>query len=191
MVVTSAWQQAQAHELAWHQANPWRADGKLFADDTRRLMEGFGFHSGNYSSVIDAGAGPRLRSAFFTTAALYAIEPLADEYLKLDWCDLHRATLYAEPLEDFIPDLYADFLMCINVLDHVQDFGKCICNMAKYAPVLFLSYDIGQADKMHPLELTEAWSESMFVQCGLKIVRKTTSDPYRAGYAVNYWLSHV
>ena len=182
-----AWQVAQAGELEWHKENQWRADDDLFKRDTDALMRGFGFSEDDYKTVIDVGAGPRLRSRFFN-AVITAIEPLAEQYKQFSWCDLDN--VYAVPIEEFIPDLQADFVMCLNCLDHCKDFDKAIENMAKYAPKLFLSYDCGDndPDPLHPLRLDEAISEATFAKHGLTVEKKSKTDPYRKGYALNYWL---
>lgn len=175
--------------MEWHRANPWRADTEAFEADTKRLMKRYGIKATGWKSVIDAGAGPRLRSTYFKRAKLYAIEPLAEAYREFDWCDLDKATVYAQPLEQYIPDLRAEFLICINVLDHCQDFDKVVANLSRYANTLFLSYDCGEPDPMHPLHLNEVDSEMVFMQYGLKVDKFDIGDPYRAGYSMNYWLS--
>jgi hypothetical protein len=187
--MTVTWKQAQAQELKWHRANPWRADTRRFVDETTALMRGWGFYPKDFKSVIDAGAGPRLRSAYFD-AKLYAIEPLAKEYQKaFDWCDLQEAELFPVPLETFIPNLYAEFLMCLNCLDHAQDFEKCIENMAKYADILFLSFDSGETDSMHPLKLDQVFCEHAFDEFGLTVQRKEIKNGWRTDSALNYWLT--
>ena len=177
--------------MAWHKANPWRADTAVFEAETKKLMKGWGIKATGYKSVIDAGAGPRLRSTYFKRSKLYAIEPLAEAFKReLSWCDLDKASaVYAVPLEQYIPDLRAEFLICINVLDHCQDFDKAVANLSRYADTLFLSYDCGEPDPMHPLHLNEVVSEMSFMQYGLKVDKFEIGDPYRAGYSMNYWLS--
>ena len=185
------WIKAQAGELQWHKDNPWRADDAAFMQDTKLLMYRFGFSPDDFSSVIDAGAGPRLRSRFFTSAEITAIEPLADEYMAaFDWCDLWDYKTYSQPIEIYIPKLKAEFLMSINVLDHCQDFDKAIKNISRYSNNIFLSFDIGDPtpDELHPLILSEDISEKTFKKYGLFVSDKTKTNPYRKGQAVNYWL---
>jgi hypothetical protein len=182
------WEMAQANELQWHKQNPWRADTGTFIDDTASILSGFGFYPRDFRSVIDAGAGPRVRAAYFT-ADITVIEPLAQEYIStLEWCDLDEYRIFSVPLESFIPGLHADFLMCLNCLDHVSDFEKCIENMAQYADKLFLSFDSGETDPMHPLKLDGAYCEQVFEKYKLKIDKKEVASPWREGVSLNYWM---
>lgn len=186
-----AWKIAQAGELGWHIENQWRANDDLFIADTKMMMRAFGFTPGDYKSVVDIGAGPRLRSRFFHKAKLCAIEPLAEKYIEaFDWCDLKKYKTYPVPIESFIDSLHVEFAMSINVLDHCQSFDKAISNISRYADHFFLSYDCGDKtpDSLHPLQLTEEISDEAFTKYGLKVVKQTISEPYRKGHAVNYWL---
>lgn len=183
------WKEAQRLELDWHLKHPWRANDAVFIEDTRKLMTGLGFSPKDYKTVIDAGCGPRLRSRFFDEAKIVGIEPLAHDYMTLfGWCDLNHVRVYPYPLEDFIWGLKAEFLMCVNCLDHAYDFDVAVYNLSCYARNLFLSFDCDISDPMHPLALDEKISERAFEKCGLQVVKKERAAPWRAGYALNYWL---
>lgn len=185
------WQKAQSKELEWHIYNQWRADTSAFMAQTNAYFEKMGFRPDQFKSVIDAGCGPRLRSVYFEGAKLYAIDPLADDYeSSLTWCDLDKATVYSQPLEDFIPGLHAEFLFSLNCLDHCRDFDAVIANIAQYADEIFLSYDCGEPDPLHPLTIDESTSEQMFEIMGLRIMKKTVTEPWRSGRALNYWLKN-
>ena len=101
-------------------------------NQTNLLFEHFGLKPGDYSgkTVIDLGAGSKLRSRYFSEAELIAIEPLADRFLKeIDWCDLAQAhEVYSVPAETKIESCVgrADLLISINVLDHCYDFERII-----------------------------------------------------------------
>lgn len=184
------WRNAQADELQWHKENQWRTDNWLFIGDTWARMVNFGLGRDDYKSVIDAGAGPRLRTKYFRTK-LYAIEPLANEYMaNFPWCDLADAeAVYAKPLEEFIPNLHAEFLFSINCLDHCQNFDKAIENISQYADTFVLSYDCGGIPTVgEPLVLDEEGSEMIFAKYGLDITKKAKSSTYRDGWAQTYWL---
>jgi hypothetical protein len=182
------WNVAQSGELEWHKTNSWRSNSRAFYEDTIRLMRGWGFGRNDYESVIDVGAGPRLRSKFFK-GKIIAIEPLAFEYLKFPWCDLCDVEFLAVPIEQKISNLRAEFVISLNCLDHCQDFDKAIENISGYADRMFLSYDCGEPNDMHPLALNEYISLATFKKHGLKIDKMTRTVPYRAGYALNWWLS--
>jgi hypothetical protein len=182
------WLAAQSGELAWHRDNPWRSNSRVFYEETIRMMRGWGFGRNDYESVIDVGAGPRLRSKFFK-AEITAIEPLAPEYLKLDWCDLREVKFIVLPVEQKISNLRSEFVISLNCLDHCQDFDKAIENISGYADKLFLSYDCGEPNDMHPLQLDETMSAAAFHEYGLRINKMLKGSPYRAGYSLNVWLS--
>ena len=86
--------------------------------------------------VVDLGAGSKLRSKYFEGARLIAIEPLADRYLQgIKWCDLKDAEeTYSVPAEELVPQVKgrADFVMCINVLDHVYNPDRALANARAY-----------------------------------------------------------
>jgi hypothetical protein len=185
-----AWSNAQNKELQWHTENQWRADDDLFMGQTKDYFTSVGIKARQYKTVIDAGCGPRLRSRFFDHSKLYAIDPLAENYMQLfPWCDLSKAVVYPVPLEQLIPGLHAEFLLSLNCLDHCRDFPVVIANIAEYADEFYLSYDVGKPDPLHPLILTEEISEKCFADQGLRIDKKIIGDPWRDGYSLNYWLS--
>jgi hypothetical protein len=65
-----------------------------------------------------------------------------------------------------------------------------IANIAQYADEIFLSYDCGEPDPLHPLTIDESTSEQMFEIMGLRIMKKTVTEPWRSGRALNYWLKN-
>jgi SAM-dependent methyltransferase len=151
--------------------------------------------------VIDFGAGSKLRSRYFQDARIIAIEPLADRFRVLDFCDLDAAALvYSRPGEERIDALtgQADLVVSVNVLDHCFDFDRAVDNVAAYlrpSGVAFLSFDLHDAaDEMHPLLLTEESCTQSFKRAGLTVQRKTNGvGPFGASYghgqAINFWLA--
>ena len=201
------WQKkAQSGELEFHRRDKWRPSDN-FAKRTAALFEHFGFRPDQYAgkTVIDIGAGSRLRTKFFRGADLIAIEPLADRFRQeIAWCDLNDAAeVFSLPAEEFIEACEArgDLVISINVLDHCFDFAKIVANLARYVRAdgqLFLSFDKhAKADALHPLTLDETVCRQIFEDCGLSIERCTTGfgemwdgpPTYGHGpYAMNYWL---
>lgn len=176
-------------------------------EQTASLFKHFGFGPDDYAdrTVLDLGAGSKLRTRYFRNARLIAVEPLADQFrAEIDWCDLDEAdAVYSTPAEALVPECVgqADLVMSINVLDHCYDFAQIIANITQYAKpegLLFLSFDKHlEADEMHPLELDEAICEEIFARCGLVIEQQTAgfgdsmegAQTYGHGpYALNYWL---
>ena len=201
-----AWQdKAQPGEFNWHVKNKWRPS-PAFMEQTIGLFDWFGFHREQYAgrTVIDLGAGSKLRTKYFLDARLVAIEPLADRFrAEIDWCDLDDAAVVeALPAEQLI-DAHvrtADLVISINVLDHCFDFERIIENVMAYMRhdgTAMLSFDKHtKTDSMHPLVLTEEVCEATFDKYGLRVVEVTKGgngmlrrNTYGHGpYCLNYRL---
>jgi SAM-dependent methyltransferase len=195
---TNIWVDAQRGEFDWHYKNPWRADDWDFIINTKTLFEYFNFERDDfkYKSILDVGAGPRLRTKYFKNAIITALEPLGERYIcNFKWCDLRDVPLYVNAIEEFIPELanQFDFIISINALDHCYDFSLAVSNMCQYLKhdgLLFLSYDCCEgSDLLHPLNLNEELSEKVFKLHGLNYSNKFRHLPYSPGkYSINYWL---
>ena len=194
---------AQGGEFHFHLKNKWRQSPD-FMGQTRTLFSHFGFSSDGWEgkTIIDLGAGSKLRTRYFAGAKIIAIEPLADRFMKeIQWCDLSDAEkVYSNPAEERIAECVktADLLISINVLDHCYDFEAIIENIAAYLKddgLAFLSFDQhDEAGEMHPLQLTETICARVFAQKGL-IVEKYSKGAGEIlqtyGHAdcmLNYWL---
>jgi len=186
----SKWSIAQQGELNWHKDNPWREDDWAFIINTHSLFDKFGFSRESFigKTVLDVGAGPRLRTKYFKGIDLYTIEPLGDKFInEFSWCDLEDSKLYVNSVEKFIPELSNkfDFIISINVLDHCSDFISSINNMYAYLKKggeLFVSYDLHDGDDpLHPLSLTKAFSEEVFNTLNLSIYNIIEYTPYGRG----------
>jgi 2-polyprenyl-3-methyl-5-hydroxy-6-metoxy-1,4-benzoquinol methylase len=196
---------AQQAEFDYHRANKWRQTPD-FMKQTSALFKHFGLFSKDYKAktIIDLGAGSKLRSSYFSEAEVVAIEPLAARFLReIDWCDLAQAReVYSVPAETRIEACIgrADLLISINVLDHCFDFESILDNIHLYLKpggLAFLSFDKhSSADHLHPLVLTEEICEQIFSDKGFVIEKRTTGfggvlneDSYgHVGYCLNYWL---
>ena len=201
---TEDWRRmAQEGEFRFHRRNRWRQSA-AFMEQTRRLFDYFGFAQNEYDgrTLIDLGAGSKLRSKYFAGANIICIEPLAERFMKeIEWCDLADAQeIYSTPAEVRIAECVnrADLLISINVLDHCYDFELIIQNIAAYlrdGGVAFLSFDKHEGpDKMHPLRLTEEFCERVFAQNGFIVESFTKGcgqilQTYGHGdYCLNYRL---
>jgi hypothetical protein len=202
-----AWQEtAQEGDFEFHKSNLWRQTDD-FMTETSRLFQHFGLGSQEYSgsTVIDLGAGSRLRSKYFSGAEIIAIEPLAERYTtEIEWCDLSDAAeVYSRPAEEKLHECVgrADLLISINVLDHCYNFDVILGNIRDYLKpggLAFLSFDKHlDADSLHPLQLTEEFCEQIFRSKGLRIQNFTRGfgdalddrQTYGHGpYCLNYWL---
>jgi 2-polyprenyl-3-methyl-5-hydroxy-6-metoxy-1,4-benzoquinol methylase len=201
---------AQKGELDFHKKNDWRQT-ESFDNDSTVLFEYFGLDKETYrnKTIIDLGAGSKLRTKYFEEAKIIVIEPLADQFIKdISWCNLSTAhKVYSTPAEQLVSDCVgaADLVVSINVLDHCFDFEKIIDNIRDYLKpdgLAFLSFDShDKIDEMHPLILDEAICNSVFTSKGLKINKFTTGfgdkkeiiaegrDTYGPGtFCLNYWL---
>lgn len=198
----SQWQQkAQPGELAFHKKPNFRADDAKFNEANTRFFSGLGFRADQFAgrTVVDVGAGSRLRGKYFADARLVAIEPLAEQFLaEVPWCDLRDAAeLHAAPAEQYIPNLVrsADFVFSVNVLDHCFNFKDCIVNIYNYLRddgIAFLSFDAhNKIDDLHPLILDEAIARQVFDEVGFKVERFRKMGTYHRGladYALGFWL---
>ena len=128
---------SQPGELEFHQGNTWRTSPDFIIQNSYELnLFGYTADSWDDKIVIDLGCGSKLRSKFFTHAKIIAIDPLASKFLKtIAWSDLKEAyKVYSRPAESLITRLQntADFIMCINVLDHVYNADKVLQNCYNY-----------------------------------------------------------
>lgn len=208
---TEEWRRVhQAFELAFHRRNKFRQTD-AFVRETELLFSSFGFNKEQYAgkTIIDVGAGSRLRGKYFTGARLIAIEPLAEKFIEeIPWCDLKDATeVISQPAEVLIATLVdsADFIFSINVLDHCFDFRKIMENIYSYlrpTGIAFLSFDSHFHRSVgHPLVLTERICKDVFRQCGFAVVDFQRGFPQafleyhgRNGYdgksdSLNFWLA--
>jgi hypothetical protein len=96
---------AQTGELAFHRQDKWRPS-ENFSTRTASLFERFEFHPRQFAgkTVIDVGAGSRLRTKFFRDAELIVIEPLADQYrAEIPWSDVYTAQeVFSVPAEEYV-----------------------------------------------------------------------------------------
>jgi hypothetical protein len=197
---------AQEGEFKFHKRDKWRNTPDFMAQ-TDRLFHHFGFAPDEYAgkTVVDVGAGSKLRTRYFTGARLVVVEPLADRFLaEIPTCDLRDAAeVHSRPAEQRIESLVgqADLVVSINVLDHCFDFAEIVTNIRHYLKpdgLAFLSFDMhAEADDMHPLSLTEETCAPIFSDAGLKIEKVTTgmgdvlggAQTYGHGpFTLNYWL---
>jgi 2-polyprenyl-3-methyl-5-hydroxy-6-metoxy-1,4-benzoquinol methylase len=201
---------AQEGEFRFHKTNAWR-QSDAFHQHSAELLSHFGFSPTDYigKTIIDLGAGSKLRTRYFEGATLVAIEPLAERFLtEIPWSDLSVADrVYSQPAEERIEACVAiaDLVLCINVLDHCYEFDRVVANIYSYLRddgLAFLSFDAHyRTDRMHPLNLDEVTCESVFTAQGLTIERFSKGfgekkrlladgrNTYGHGkYCLNYWL---
>lgn len=200
----SEWQsRAQEGEFEFHLTDRWRASVD-FMGQTIRLLTYFGFSAEDFQgkTIIDLGAGSKLRTKFFRGAKIVVIEPLAQRFIdEIPWCDLTDAEMvYTSPAEERIDACVnsADLLISINVLDHCYDFLGIIGNIGAYLKdegLAFISFDEHHyTDDMHPLILTEDICTELFQRNGLMIQRSSKGagdvlTTYGHGdYCLNWWL---
>src|SRR5262249_21694517 len=151
-------------------------------------------------TVVDLGAGSKLRTKYFEGARLIAIEPLAKRFIEtIPWCDLGSADrVFSSPGEEPLAELHcqADLLVSINVIDHCYDVAALLANVRDYlkpGALAFFSFDSHlDTDLLHPLVIDEG-SIPRALPPGLSIERQTTGlgplgPHYGQGTALNYWL---
>ncbi|MEM2250943.1 MAG: methyltransferase domain-containing protein, partial [Candidatus Hadarchaeales archaeon] len=127
----------QRLELRSYKSEIWRKTN-AFMSQTSLLFKHWGYSRTDFKNriICDIGAGPKLRTKFFENAKIAAIEPLGSKFIsEYSWSDIKDAwRLYTQPAEKFIPDLEnrCDFIVCINVLDHVYDPISVLKNAFRY-----------------------------------------------------------
>jgi 2-polyprenyl-3-methyl-5-hydroxy-6-metoxy-1,4-benzoquinol methylase len=193
---------SQGGELEFHKRPNIRSDSQKFLEGNSRLWTMLGFKSDQYTgkTILDVGAGSKLRGKFFSNATLWAIEPLGDKFVKeVAWCDLKEADrLYSCPAEEMIVDIayQCDFVFSINVLDYCFDFKQIVENIYHYVKpegLVFLAYDShNKVDPLHPLVLDQKISDQIYKDLGFHIKKSQKISTFHKGisdYALAYWLS--
>lgn len=194
-------QKAQTGELEFHKKPNCRTDAASFYEANAKMFNGFGYKPDSFEggTVIDVGAGSRLRANYFINSKKYALEPLGQKYIdEVEWCDLLDADeVLSVPIEEKIYKLeeQADFVFSINVLDHCYEFVKSIENIYSYLKpnaVSFITFDCHEkTDDLHPIVVNEKIATSILYDTGFIIGRFSRVAPYHRGiakYALAYWL---
>lgn len=125
-----------------------------------RLFHGFDIYDLNYFKglkVLDFGCGPRLITNIWRECDHYAIDPLLDEYKKIEWNNLDLLVDGKSVAgEDFVKEYENKFDVVIsaNAIDHSKNWKKCIENIARYlkkAGILYLFVDVNRptTDAIH------------------------------------------
>lgn len=90
------------------------------------------------ANIIEVGCGPFTNVRIIETVlnwkniTYYCADPLMEKYLKIPcWINQNqnRVYIFKNKLEDMKHDNLYDCVICINVLDHVQNADLCIDNM--------------------------------------------------------------
>lgn len=191
---------AQPGELAFHK-RPNERSSERWGELNRALWQRYGFESSDFrgKTIVDVGAGSRLRTLYFEDVRIIAIEPPAQQFIEeVEWNDLDRAaSIHALPAENEIPELIgvADFVVSVNALDHGFNFTDTVVNTRKYVKddgCAFLSFDQHHTpESMHPLVLTDEIARVVFEAAGWRVSKFTEQFRYHGGpgpQALNYWL---
>jgi len=151
---------AQSGELDFHKENKWRQTDE-FMEHTDKLMKRMGYNENSFQGkvLVDMGNGSKLRSKYFKDSLIIAIDPLNDEFIKnIEWSDVREAyKCFSVPAEEMVDEIVgtADFVMCINVLDHTYSPKRILENIYAYLKddgEFFLSVDLNQKipNSKHP-----------------------------------------
>lgn len=108
-------------------------------------------------NVIDVGCGSRVRTGVFDRSSITCLEPLLDEYRRLNSAAFELpniAATYSEPAEVRIKALIdtQDLSLCWNVLDHCSDWKRVLINIADYLRQggrLIMGTDCDVSDEIH------------------------------------------
>lgn len=204
-VNASTWSsEAQAGELEFHKRPNFRSNEEGFNKANHSFFTGLGYKPTDMigKTVVDLGAGSKLRAKFFQQSKIIAIEPLGEKFMReVEWCDLKDAEkVYSLPAEQRIAEIegQVDFLFSINVLDHCYDFEIIVGNVLSYlrrGGTCCLSFDChSKVDKLHPIIINEKVATQIFFDAGFRIdkfMRTTSYHKAIADYAVTFFMTKV
>ncbi len=174
------------------QSHNFRGKDEVFEKSNTELLKSFYCDRDDFigKKIIDLGAGSRLRTKWFNESYIIAIEPLADKFKSISFCDLDDADeVYSEPAEKFLENLeeQVDAIICINVLDHCYDAEIIMENCYKYLKdggKMLLSVDLNsKEDYKHPINFSVETLQKLVRKVGFNIEREYdirkiyTSDP--------------
>lgn len=129
-------------------------------------------------NLLDVGCGSRLRTIVFQDSRITCIDPLLDEYRRLNagaFAAENVVATFANPAETTIPTLHdsQDLVFCWNVLDHCTDWRRVLCNVAGYlrpGGIVILGTDCHVHDKIHaPIDGGGAAIERQCRRHGLRL----------------------
>jgi len=159
-----------------------------FLLQTKRLFTNWGYRTDQFKEkiIVDVSAGSKLRSSFFVGSLIYAIEPLAERFKKLSFSDLFECEkVYGVSAEQYIPELEgkANFIICINVLDHVIDPLKVLENCYHYLHRngdFLISTDLHQhvVSPSHPIGFSKKFLLNLVKTTGFKVMRNFLDRSY-------------
>ena len=109
------------------------------------------------NQVLDVGCGSRVRAAVFEHSFITCLEPLLEDYRKLNAAAFELpniAAAYSEPAEVRIEALIdtQDLALCWNVLDHCSDWKRVLINITDYLRQggrLIMGTDCDVSDVIH------------------------------------------
>lgn len=132
------WKQAQAWEDSVWKSWPVDADdwNVYWADkfDNYKFLSSY-----NINSILEVGCGPwaqntrHILKIISDNKEIYLEDPLINSYLHQGkYIKNIKATYISQSLEELSINKKFDLIVCINVLDHVQDVEKCFDSIYKH-----------------------------------------------------------
>ena len=201
MITEKRWQKAQKHELESHKplfqkdsTDPltkdyWREHLDIITQIRPDL---------NIRRILEVGCGPFGPIHYLDFGDRYGIDPLMDQYLllKKDSQSIHFSDGKGEALP--YSDNFFGKIICINVLDHVQDPMKVISEIYRtlrkngilyfsvntYGPIATayktVKEKLGKGSVYHPYTFTEGMVESKLLKSGFRALKKFRNLKYQA-----------
>ncbi|MDX9911274.1 MAG: methyltransferase domain-containing protein [Phycisphaerales bacterium] len=136
-------------------------------------------------TVVEIGPGPYPSIATRVWKRAVAVDPLADGYVREDLlpkrCHCDRVTFLAAPGEMVpLPTAYADLVVIENALDHVDEPGKVVAEVARLlrpGGLLWLLVDLmDYSDEMHPNPFNEETIRGLLGEHGFEVARDRVSE---------------
>lgn len=192
----------QPFELSYHQHGNFRWPGRenIWDEQWNNIFSLFGKQKKDQFTdnqvLIDIGCGSRPALSWFEKGKQYNIDPLLEDYLKIEklqqyWEPFTKDQLISAPAEELQTQLInkADFILCWNVLDHTYDWKKILNNCFEYLNsdgVFLLGTDHGGKEHIGHPGIQK--SEELFKELDSKF---KTIDYSKAGFKrcrIGAWL---
>jgi SAM-dependent methyltransferase len=167
------WLQAQRYEF-----DTWMRHGLSNSSDRHdehlQIFDNYRVLPQKLGDLLEIGCGPFTQTKTIIQGhdvqSITLLDPLLEHYKKHPHCSYGRLspspTLLAKPAEQLDAEAQFDTIICINVLEHVQDANKVLANIRRAARLgtIFImgertydDLDVGQIyDIGHPIRIKSA-----------------------------------
>lgn len=202
------WQLAQRLEIRWWERYLKSKDADAYLAQKqaywRRLCGQLNVQIHPQDRVLDAGCGPAGIFTILPEQEVVAIDPLLAAYEErlpyFQAAAFPQVQFKSIALEDFIPQAEFDWICCLNAINHVRDWERCLDQLtaaAKAGGQLFLGIDVHRSpllqslfrllpgDVLHPQQHNRQEYRKALQQRHWRI---ETEHTWKKGVIFDYWL---